>query len=68
MSKDSDYANYLRGQRLKRLERVSLSILTGMAAVSGNYTKGDEQMTKEAIDLAKEFIKQIDEEKNDKSN
>jgi len=57
----NDYANAMRVRERARLEAVSLEVLKSIVVVNGAPVQ-DEANVKEAIDLAKEFIKQIDEE------
>lgn len=59
MSKDSDYAAYLRGQRKKRLETIATAALTGLCSDSNMMPKEDK--AQQAIELAEELIKQIEE-------
>ena len=57
----SDYSAHLNRQRKERLEKVTLSILNGMMSAKPD-TLSQESLVKQSIELAKEFIKQIDED------
>lgn len=56
-----DYASQLKANKRKRLEAISLELLSGLVVGKLGLAVND-KLIDEAIDLAKEFIKKIDEE------
>ena len=64
-----DYKAHLKRQRRERLEKVALSVLQGLCAnatLKEQYS-GPIETPQLAIQVAKEFIKQIDEENNNEN-
>ena len=60
----NDYSDYLKRQQRERLEKVTLSILNGL--ISRNPNVSQVGLVQQSIELAKEFIKQIDEDSRKK--
>jgi len=66
MSHHEDYKAKIKGDKQRRLEKVSLAILEGMAANgfvrNDNDNDNKQRIVAVSVELAKEFIKQMDQE------
>lgn len=63
------YKAHLASQRKARLEKTSLEVLKGLLSYSGGQKLQHVENVKKSMEIAKEFIKQMDEEfKSNESN
>lgn len=60
-----DYKSFLKRKERERLEKTSLTILTAMKSCETFTLTDNNELIRQSITLAKEFIKQIDGEKNE---